>query len=157
MRDSCTHCATVAGQTGTPGGVIHDDGLWVVVHHPGPYADPGELLVIIRRHCESVGELSSAEASALGPLLRAGVMAIERLVTPERVYVASFNERIRHVHFYLLPRTAAVPAGHVTADLFRRGRGILRGLGIATNPTVEARAEAARRIRDEDVWRHLRD
>ncbi len=156
MPDSCARCATVAGQTSSPGGIIHDDGLWVVVHHPGPTADPGELLVIVRRHCESVGELSPAEAFALGPLLRAGVTAIERLVKPERVYVASFNERIRHVHFYLLPRTSAVPAGHVTADLFRRGRGILRGLGIATNPTVEARAEAARKIRGEDVWQRLR-
>ncbi|MGH7499760.1 MAG: HIT family protein [Gemmatimonadales bacterium] len=157
MIESCTLCAIAVGKTATPGGVIHDDGSWIVVHHPGPFADPGELFVIVRRHCESVGELNAAESAALGPLLRAGVAAIERVVRPERVYVASYNERVRHVHFYLLPRTGALPAGHVASDLFRRLRGILRGWGIAHNPSPQSRAETADRIRSEDVWRRLRD
>ena len=87
--------------------------------------------MVLRRHAESMSALTGAEASALGPILRAGVTAIERIVKPERVYVASFNERVRHLHFYLLARTGAMPAGHVTSDLFRRGRGILRKWGIA--------------------------
>ncbi len=157
MPESCPRCATVAGRSTTPGGVIHDDGLWLVVHHPGPETDPGEVLVMLRRHEESIAGLTGAEASALGPLIRATVTAIERVVKPERVYVASFNERVRHVHFYLLPRSKALPAGHVTSDLFRRARGVLRAWGIARNPSAEARAEAARRIRDEDVWRRLLD
>jgi diadenosine tetraphosphate (Ap4A) HIT family hydrolase len=157
MSDSCPHCDTVAGRTTTPGGVIHDDGLWLVAHHPGPYADPGELLVICRRHSESLAQLTPAEASALGPLLRAGAAAIERVARPERVYAASYNERVRHVHFFLLPRTSRLPAGHVTSDLYRRGRGLLRGWHIVPNPPASARAEAAERIRGEDVWRRLHD
>lgn len=157
MTGSCPLCAILAGRTSTPGGIIHEDGLWLVVHHPGPQTDPGELFVILRRHDESASRLTSAEVSALGPLLRAGVAAIERIIRPERVYVASFNERVRHLHFYLLPRTRAMPAGHVASDLYRRGRGVLRRCGIARNPSPEARAQAAQRIRDEDVWRLLRD
>ena len=157
MTDSCTLCAIVAGETATPGGVIHDDGSWVVVHHPGPFADPGELFVIVRRHCESVGELDETESAALGPLLRAGVAAIERVVHPERVYVASYNERVRHVHFYLLPRTSALPAGHVATDLFRRFRGLFREWGLVSNPSPESRAETAGRIRSEDLWPRRRD
>jgi diadenosine tetraphosphate (Ap4A) HIT family hydrolase len=157
MNESCPRCVIVEGGSSPPGGVIHDDGLWLVVHHPGPESDPGELFVILRRHHESMAGLTGAEASALGPILRAGVTAIERIVRPERVYVVSFNERVRHLHYYLIPRTRAMPAGHVTSDLFRRGRGLLRGLGIAHKPPPDARAQAAARIRDEDVWRHLRD
>ena len=156
MPDSCNLCALVAGQVRGPGDIIHDDGLWVVIHHPGPYTDPGELFVILRRHSESVGELTPAEAGAL-PLLRAGVSAIERVVHPERVYTTSYNERVRHVHFYLLPRSRAMPAGHIVSDLFRRGRSVLRRWGIARNPTTEAREQAAERIRSEDVWRRLHD
>ena len=143
----CAACAEVAGDVRAPGGVIVNDGLWFVSHHTGPFTDPGELIVKTRRHCESLAELTPAEAEALGPILRAGVSALERVVVPERVYAVSFNERIRHVHFLLLPRTAGMPRGHVISDLYRRVRNLLRKVGVLRNPTAEARAEAATRVR----------
>jgi len=143
----CSACAEVAGQVAAPGGVIVDDGLWYVSHHTGPFTDPGELIVKTRRHCESLSELTPAEANALGPVLRAGVRALERVVVAERIYAVSFNERIRHVHFLLLPRTASMPRGHVVSDLYRRARNLLRKVGVLRNPTTEARGEAAARIR----------
>ena len=143
----CSACAEVAGDVPAPGGVIVDDGLWYVSHHAGPFTDPGELIVKTRRHCESLAELTPAEADALGPVLRAGVRALERVVVAERIYAVSFNERIRHVHFLLLPRTAKMPRGHVISDLYRRARNLLRQVGVLRNPTAAARAEAAARVR----------
>ena len=143
----CTACLEVAGDLQAPGGVIVDDGLWYVSHHTGPYTDPGELIVKTRRHCESLAELTPAEADALGPVLRAGVRALERVVASERIYAVSFNERLRHVHFLLLPRTASMPRGHVISDLYRRARNLLRKAGVLRNPTAAARAEAAARVR----------
>jgi diadenosine tetraphosphate (Ap4A) HIT family hydrolase len=151
----CTFCEEVAGRSTAPGGPIHDDGLWLVSHHTGPFTDPGELIVKLRRHAESLADLTPAETSALGPVLRAAATAVERVVRPERVYVASFGERIRHLHFYILPRTAALPAGHVTSDLYKRGRTLLRGWGLARNPTAAARADMAARIRQDDAWKRL--
>jgi diadenosine tetraphosphate (Ap4A) HIT family hydrolase len=145
----CSACAEVAGELSAPGGVILDDGLWFVSHHTGAFTDPGELIVKTRRHCESLAELTPAEAAALGPVLGAAVHALERIVVSERVYVMSFNERLRHVHFLLLPRTAAMPRGHVISDLYRRVRTLLRKLGLARNPTPIARAAAAERVRKE--------
>jgi diadenosine tetraphosphate (Ap4A) HIT family hydrolase len=143
----CSACAEVAGEVAAPGDVILDDGLWFVSHHTGPYTDPGELIVKTRRHCESLAELTPAEAAALGPLLRAAVAALERVVDAERIYAVSFNERVRHVHFLLLPRTAAMPRGHVISDLYRRARNLLRKVGLLRNPTTAARADAAEQIR----------
>ncbi|MEP7226556.1 MAG: hypothetical protein ABI785_04270 [Gemmatimonadales bacterium] len=143
----CSACAEVAGQVAAPGGMIVDDGLWYVSHHTGPFTDPGELIVKTRRHCESLAELTPAEANALGPVLRAGVRALQRVVVAECIYAVSFNERIRHVHFLLLPRTASMPRGHVTSDLYRRARNLLRKVGVLRNPTAEARGEAAARVR----------
>jgi len=143
----CAACAEVAGDIHAPGGVIVDDGLWLVSHHTGPFTDPGELIVKTRRHCESLAELTPAEAEALGPVLRAGVRALEQVVVAERIYAVSFNERLRHVHFLLLPRTADMPRGHVISDLYRRARNLLRKVGVLRNPTAEARAEAAARVR----------
>jgi diadenosine tetraphosphate (Ap4A) HIT family hydrolase len=147
----CSACAEIAGQALAPGGVIHDDGLWFVSHHTGPFTDPGELIVKTRRHCEALSELTAAEADSLGPVLRAAVMALERVVVAERIYAVSFNERQRHLHFLLLPRTATMPPGHVISDLYRRARNLLRRLGVLRNPSPAARAEAAARIRQE--WR----
>jgi len=143
----CAACAEVAGNRHAPGGVIVDDGLWFVSHHTGPFTDPGELIVKTRRHCESLADLTPAEADALGPVLRAGVRALERVVVAERIYAVSFNERLRHVHFLLLPRTAGMPRGHVISDLYRRARNLLRKVGVLRNPTSEERAEAAARVR----------
>lgn len=148
----CSACAEVAGDLAAPGGAILDDGLWYVSHHTGPYTDPGELIVKTRRHCESLAELTPEEARALGPLLRAAMGALERVVAAERIYAVSFNERIRHVHFLLLPRTAAMPRGHVISDIYRRVRNALRKVGLVRNPTAASRADAADRVRQE--WRH---
>lgn len=143
----CAACAEVADNIHAPGGVIVDDGLWFVSHHTGPFTDPGELIVKTRRHCESLAELTPAEAKALGPVLQAGVRALERVVAAERIYAVSFNERLRHVHFLLLPRTASMPRGHVISDLYRRARNLMRKIGVLRNPTSEERAEAAARVR----------
>lgn len=145
----CSACAEVAGELTAPGGVIRDDGLWYVSHHTGPFTDPGELIVKTRRHCESLGELTQEEALALGPLLRSAVAALDRAVTAERIYAVSFNERIRHVHFLLLPRTASMPRGHVISDIYRRARALLRRARLVRNPSAEARSAAATRVRQE--------
>lgn len=138
-----------------PGGIIYEDEFWVVSHHTGPFTDPGELMVKARRHSESVGDLTPPEAAALGPVLRAAVAAIEHVVRPERVYVASYGERQRHLHFYLLPRTANLPAGHILSDVYRRARSVLRGWGVARNPTTTARAEVVAHIREDPAWKTL--
>ena len=152
---TCSMCAEIAGRIVAPGGVIHEDEFWVVSHHTGPFTDPGELMVKARRHSESVGELTPPEAASLGPVLRAAVAAIEHVVRPERVYVASYGERQRHLHFFLLPRTANLPAGHTVSDVYRRARSVLRRWGVARNPTAAARAEVAGRIREDPVWKTL--
>jgi len=147
---ACPICAELAGVTEPPGGTIFDDGRWVVTHHPGPYADPGELIVKTHRHCESLSELDADEAAALGPVLRTAIRAVETVIRPERVYAACFGERVRHVHFFLLPRTTAMPAGHVVSDVHRNARMLLRRAGVLANPSRDERAAAAARIRE--VW-----
>jgi diadenosine tetraphosphate (Ap4A) HIT family hydrolase len=146
-RPRCSACAEIAGEISAPGGIVLDDGLWFVSHHTGLYTDPGELIVKTRRHCESLGELTTEEAEGLGLVLQSATHAIEQVVTAERIYAMSFNERIRHVHFLLLPRTKDMPRGHVVSDLYRRARNLLRSLGLLRNPTAAARADAAARIR----------
>jgi diadenosine tetraphosphate (Ap4A) HIT family hydrolase len=152
----CRICDEVAGRIVAPGGPIYDDGLWLVSHHTGAWTDAGEVLVKLRRHVESLAEVTAEESAALGPILRAGAAAIERAVAPERVYVMSFNERLRHLHFYILPRTRSLPRGHVMSDLYKRGRAVLRQTGIARNPTPADRAAMTERLRADPAWTRLK-
>jgi len=145
----CSACAELAGKIEAPGGVIYDNGLWLVSHHTGVFTDPGELIVKPRRHCESLAELTREEARSLGTVLWSAVRALERVVPADRIYVVSFNERVRHLHFLLLPRTAAMPPGHVVSDLYRRARNVLRRLRLSRNPSTEERAQAAAGIREQ--------
>jgi diadenosine tetraphosphate (Ap4A) HIT family hydrolase len=149
MKEGCSACEEIAGHTLAPGGAIYDDGLWLLSHHTGAFTDPGELILKPRRHCESLGELTDAEASALGPILKDAIATLEQVVVAERIYAVSFNERVRHVHFLLLPRTADMPRGHVISDLYRRARNLLRKIGVLGNPSSSARAEAAERVRQQ--------
>jgi diadenosine tetraphosphate (Ap4A) HIT family hydrolase len=149
-RPRCSACAEVAGDVTAPGGVIFDDGRWLVSHHTGSFTDPGELIIKTRRHCESLSELTREEAEALGPVLHSATRALEQVTAAERIYAVSFNERIRHLHFLLLPRTRGMPRGHVISDLYRRARNLLRKLHLLPNPTAAERAAAAARIKE--VW-----
>ena len=67
--------------------------------------------------------------------------------------MASYGERVRHVHFFLLPRTRALPPGHVVSDLYRKLRMWLRRARLARNPTAQERAAAAERIREDAAWK----
>jgi hypothetical protein len=100
----CPICEEVAGRIAAPGGPIYDDGLWLVSHHTGAWTDPGEVLVKPGAHCESLGQLTPAESDALGPILRAGVAAIERVLGPERTYAACSTSGCV-TSFLPLPRT----------------------------------------------------
>ncbi len=151
----CPVCAELAGRIAAPGGPVYRNEWWEVAHHTGAYTDPGELIVKLRRHVESMSALTAEEAASIGPVLRAAVTASERVVRPERVYVASYNERVRHVHFFLLPRTSSLPAGHILSDVYRRGRSQLRQWKLAHNPTTADRAAAAERLRSDDAWKSL--
>ena len=149
--ESCSVCAEVAGRISVPGGVVYRNEWWEVAHHTRPQTDPGELIVKLRRHAESLAELTPAEAAALGPVLRAAVAAVERVVRRKRVYVASLWRARAPRNIFLLPRTTSLPR---PCDLgsYRRGRTLLRRRASLPNPPAAARADAAARLRDDTAW-----
>lgn len=94
----------VSGRIVPPGGIILDDGVWVLSHSISPVLLRGWLILEPKRHVEHLGELSEAEATALGPLIGRVSSALMRALQAEKVYACSFGELVRHVHWYLIPR-----------------------------------------------------
>ncbi|WP_154793361.1 HIT family protein [Occultella kanbiaonis] len=81
---------------------------WRVIAHRS--ALPGWMLVLPRRHVESLADLTEGEAAELGAVLREGTRALVDAVGANRSYVMQFSEGIRHLHFSLVPRMAELPA-----------------------------------------------
>ncbi|MCX6554295.1 MAG: hypothetical protein NTZ12_04660 [Candidatus Aminicenantes bacterium] len=67
---------------------------------------PGYLILRLKGPETSLAELKPDQARALGEMLAAAARAIEAAVKPERVYVLSFCEVERRLHFHFFPRTA---------------------------------------------------
>lgn len=66
---------------------------------------PGYLVVRLKTGARSLGELPPAAAAELGRLLARTVGAVEMVTGADRVYLLSFCEIDRNLHFHLLPRT----------------------------------------------------
>jgi diadenosine tetraphosphate (Ap4A) HIT family hydrolase len=67
---------------------------------------PGYLVLRVKGPETSLAELAPPAARALGELLARAAAAIEQAVKPDRVYVLSFCEVDRRLHFHLFPRSA---------------------------------------------------
>lgn len=83
---------------------------WRVAHATGS-ALLGWLVVLPRRHVESIDVLNPAEAAALGPLLKQVSTALVDVLGCAKTYVVMFAEApgYNHVHFHVVPRDAELP------------------------------------------------
>lgn len=84
---------------------LFDDGFFSL-EQSGECAVPGYLVLRLKGGAASLAELAPELSRALGEMLARAAKAIEQAVQAERVYVLSFCEVDRRLHFHLFPRTA---------------------------------------------------
>ena len=109
QRD-CMACDVLAGRTRAPGGIIYENDYWVVDHSVSPVVLRGFLIIKPKRHCEQIAELTIEEMASLAPILHNTAIALTRVLRPEKIYICSFGEKVKHIHFYVIPRTLDMPA-----------------------------------------------
>lgn len=102
--NGCVSCDDLAGHRPEPGGVIYENAHWHVGSVVAPVVWRGFLIIKAKRHCEHLAELTPEEAASLGPVVRATCAALTELLRPAKVYVCSFGDGVKHVHFWVLPR-----------------------------------------------------
>ncbi len=87
------------------------DEHWRVVHAVD-CALPGWLVLLPRRHLESMAELTGAEAASLGVWQVRLARALKVVTGCRKAYVAQFGEAegFAHVHFHVVPRAEGLPA-----------------------------------------------
>lgn len=92
----------------------------------------GWLVLIARRHIEALHELTPAEATELGALLRDVSLALKDCRGCQKTYVMQFAESKEHphVHFHIVPRMP----DQAPEDLAYR---IMRRLGVPWSERCE--------------------
>ena len=147
MNSECISCDILEGRIQTPGGVIYEDAHWVVDHSISPVVLRGFLIIKPKRHCEQFAELTPEEIGSFAQVLHHTTIALTRVLGPEKVYICSFGDMVRHIHFYVIPRTSDMPAeGLEVLHLMFDGR---------WSCSDDEAAEVAARVREEVA--HLRN
>jgi diadenosine tetraphosphate (Ap4A) HIT family hydrolase len=81
----------------------------------------GWIVVVARRHIESIDQLTYAEALDLGGLIRKVSQALKEVIKCNKTYVIQFAEAEghRHVHFHIVPRMADLPEEYRSVRIFK--------------------------------------
>jgi diadenosine tetraphosphate (Ap4A) HIT family hydrolase len=104
---------------------------WDVVHHFDTEL-PGWLVLVARRHIATVAELSEAEASEMGLLIRDVSVALKQVTGCLKTYVLQFADHPQHphVHVHIAPRMKDQPDT-------RRGPQIMAYTGVAEGNRID--------------------
>jgi diadenosine tetraphosphate (Ap4A) HIT family hydrolase len=81
---------------------------------------PGWLVLVARRHIQSLDELTKAEAVEMGLLLRNISSALKSATGCLKTYVLQFAESPQHphVHFHIIPRMPDLPVKQRSVRIF---------------------------------------
>ena len=98
---------------------VIETGLWKV-EHAYPTSIKGWLVIVLKRHCEAVHELTGPELAEFGKLLGVCSQALQAVLGARKEYVMQFAEQagFHHVHFHLVPRTPDMPPSLIGPQVF---------------------------------------
>jgi diadenosine tetraphosphate (Ap4A) HIT family hydrolase len=119
---TCKSCELIARRdegTAPLWDCIYRTPLWDVAHCYETCL-PGWLVLILRRHIESLDELTDLEAVELGRMIRSTSSALKEITGCVKTYVLQFAESPNHphVHFHIIPRMADQPENRRSTQIF---------------------------------------
>jgi diadenosine tetraphosphate (Ap4A) HIT family hydrolase len=117
----CYSCEHGADPKRPPREQIYDDGLWRIAHAFNA-ARVGWLVLVLGRHAQSLGELTSEEGAVLGRLIPAASRALEAELGVPKAYVMFLAEleHYEHVHVHVVARPSPELRGTKVFDLLKR-------------------------------------
>lgn len=128
--DNCKSCQAIQGLislTNTPR--ILETSHWIL-EHDYPSSIKGWLVIVLKRHCRALHDLTKEEMLEFGELLSNTCQALHKVMRTESEYVVQFAEGdgFHHVHFHVIARLPQWP------DTLR-GFNVISGVGKAViNP-----------------------
>ena len=83
---------------------ISESSGWRLFHYPqesGERVIRGHLLLEAKRHIQDLSDLSEAEATELGPVIRNAVKVVRKHLEAEHVYMFRINDKVPHLHVHI--------------------------------------------------------
>jgi diadenosine tetraphosphate (Ap4A) HIT family hydrolase len=108
---------------------------------------PGQGFIVLKRHCERLGELTSAELAALGPMMQSTTYGLDQVLKPAKVHFGLYGEAVQHLHLHVLPRIATLPAGNIPVTLLDIWYTMLERMGLKHGYPDTVVADIAQRLR----------
>jgi diadenosine tetraphosphate (Ap4A) HIT family hydrolase len=128
----CYSCQALQGLrllTNTPR--LYTGRFWVV-EHAFPTAVRGWLVLVLKRHCRALHQLTDVEFDEFRQILSCAVQALHAELGSEKEYVMQFAESpaFEHVHFHVVPRLPEWPADWRGPNVFQAlGEDLAKPLG----------------------------
>ncbi|HET7127622.1 MAG TPA: HIT family protein [Gaiellaceae bacterium] len=113
----CSICENFAGRYpwhGAPAVVYEDEQLYIIMAPAALGGMAGHVLVLPRRHVETLLDLSAEEAALLGQAVSRIARAVSVAFDPDAILVQQQNgteafQTVPHVHFHVIPKAAGAP------------------------------------------------
>lgn len=83
-----------------------EEGRGWLVDEPWDYSFQGLFFIRLKRHCESLAELTSEESEEIGGLIQKYSAKSSEVSNADRVLAMSLGLSDPHIHFWILPKTS---------------------------------------------------
>ena len=77
------------------------------------YRVPGYVIVQSKAECRRVADFSPAQSADLTKCLADAEALVQRIASPERIYILKFGEENPRIHFHVFPRTERIAKAYV--------------------------------------------
>lgn len=127
---NCLACSTIAGATLPPGGILFEGEYWLFFLREKPLLVAGQGFIVLKRHCETIAELSKGEAAELGAVMQAVNVVLTEVIDAEKIHFGWYAEAVEHLHLHVTPRTAPLPKGNIPLTFLAVWYGLLARIGL---------------------------
>lgn len=107
----CLPCQSLSGEKRiSPGPIIYSGKYWIV-DHAYPTKLLGWLIIVLKRHAESLHDLTKQEFKELAYLLDTTCKRLHEVLNCEKEYISCFSEKqsFKHIHFHVIPKPKSFP------------------------------------------------
>lgn len=124
MNDECLACKSLSGKKRiSPAPPIYQ-GIYWDVEHAYPVKEKGWLVIVYKKHIESLHVLNSSEWYELAVLIASTVSALREVTNCEKEYVMCLaeGEGFKHIHVHVIAKSKDLAPEFKGAKIF----GLLR-------------------------------
>lgn len=116
----CYVCKSLSGERRiSPGPTVYEGRLWVV-EHAYPTKLKGWMVIVPKRHVETLHELSTKEFVELAEITERLTKLLHKELDCEKEYLMCLaeQEHFNHIHFHIVPKPRSLPDELKGAKIF---------------------------------------